>query len=248
MVWLDQLKPILLLALAYLIYTTMMERKSLSQFVPYNSFEAPTEMKPKEWQQLNDKFGTLVQLVNTTTFSVAYQLDNMVAALSTVLNNMGIGKFDILSVGSSTPLSLTDVVVQDVNTLAITRFARVDFVVESLNPFVIQKVVISPDKQFTSSQNIVARDILVPNMFRIKNDMHLFSPYKTSDDDMKLTETDVKLFESTMTEKANQMVKMATGNAVPAGSVVSLPAMSLPTASMIDKQVVGAGPLRSIGL
>lgn len=248
MVWSNLFKPLLLLALTYFIYTELAGRKNISDFVPYNSFEIPTSLSPKDWQKLNDKYGTLVQIVNTTTFNVAYQLDNMLATFSTVLNNVGVGRFDILSVGTSTPLSLLDVVVQDIDTLAVTRFKRVDFIVESMNPFVIQKVLITPDDQFISSQNITPLDPENPNMFRLKNNLHLFYPYRTSDDDMRLTKTDVQLFNKTMNEKNDQLVKMATENTVPAGTVVSVPAMSLPSSNIISKEIVGAGPLHPISL
>jgi len=241
-------KPLFVLVIGYMIYTVMLERNTLSHFVPYNSFEVPKNMDPKDWQKLNDKFGNLIQLVNTTTFSVAYQLDNMVAAFKTVINNIGVGSFEILSVGETTPLSITNVVIQDVSTLAVTRLKRVDFVVESMNPFVISKVIITPDTQYIASQNVTPKDPLVPNLFRTKNALHLFYPYKSSDDDMMLTDVDRKLFEITQNEKAAELQKMATGDVVPAGAVATIPAMSLPTASVISKEIVGAGPLHPIGM
>lgn len=248
MVSLQYLRPLLFLAFAYLIYTISLERKSISEFVPHNSFEVPTTLEPKEWQKLNDKFGTLVQVINTTTFAVAYQLDNMIAALSTILNNVGVGKFDILSVGTSSPLTLNDVVVQDVNTLAVTRFKRIDFIVESLNPFIIQKVVITPDKQFLSSQNVLPSEPMAPKLFRINNPLHLFHPFKTSDDEMRLRQEDIKMFQDTMVEKSRELENMATRDAVSAGTVKSIPAMSLPSAAVVSKEIVGAGPLHPIGL
>jgi len=242
------LKPLLVLLFAYLIYTVALDRHSISEFVPSNSFEVPTTLSPQDWQKLNDKFGTLIQIVNTTTFSVSYQLDNMLAALVTILNNVGVGKFEVLSVGFSTPLTLEDVVIQDVNTLAVTRFKRVDFIVESLNPFIIQRVVITPDKQFIASQNVIPNEPLKPEFFRINNPLHLFNPYKTSDDDMRLTSADVVLFQKTAAEKAKEMEKMASENAVTAGTVKVLQAMSLPTAATVSQEIVGAGPLHPIGL
>lgn len=244
----NRLKPILLLGLACLIYNVMMETRNLENFVPYNSFEVPTNLTGKEWQTLNDKFGTLVQLVNTTQFSVAFQMEDMINAFATILNNMGVGKFTILSVGGSSPLTLTDVLVQDFNTLAVTRFKRVDFVVEAVNPFVIHKVIITPDPQFLASQNILPRDKLAPSMFRIQNPLRLFYPYPTSDDDMRLTPTDKQLFATTMSEKATQLGTMATQDAVPIGTVATLPAMALPAASEMSKDIVGAGPLHPVGL
>jgi hypothetical protein len=249
MVSLQQLKQILILMFAYLIYSMSLEKTDdISHFVPWNSYEAPTNMKPQEWQQLNDKFSTLIQTVNSTNFAVGYQLNNMVEALKTVLNNVGVGNYIILSVGNSTPLSLTDVVVQDVSTLAVTRFSRIDFIVESMNPFIISKVIITPDKQYISSQNVLPKDPLKPNVFRIENCLHQFSPYATSDDAMTLTNVDLNMFQQTMAEKANELVNAQTTNAVPAGSVAQLPAMSLPPAESLDKGIVGAGPLHPIGL
>ena len=244
----NQLQVVLALVLGYLLYTYVQEKRSISQFVPYNSFEAPTTLKPEEWQHLNDKFGTLVQLVNTTAFSVTYQLNNMTAALSTILNNMGLGRFDVLSVGDSTPLTLTNVVVQDANTLAVMRFKRVDFIVDSMNPFIIHRMVLTPDEQYISSQKVLPQDKLSPSMFRIDNQLHLFSPYKTSDDDMRLTTVDQDLFNKTMADKALQLNNMATQDAVPVGTVATLPAMSLPTATQVSSEIVGAGPLHPIGL
>lgn len=247
MVWLNQVKTLLVIAFAYLIYTTFLD-KSISKFVPYNSFEVPQSLSSKEWQQLNDKFGTLIQVVNTTTFSVAYQLNNMTAALLTILNNVGIGSFVILSVGTSSPLTLTDVVIQDVNSLAVTRFARVDFIVESMNPFIISRVVLTPDKQYISSQDVTPRDKLRPNFFRLENELSLFSPYKTSDNSMMLTNVDKQMFLDTITEKDKELANMAESDSVTAGSVAVIPAMNLPTASQVSSEIVGAGILHPVGL
>ena len=248
MVNLNRLRPLLFFAFAYLIYTVILERKDLSHFVPYNSFEVPKNLTDKEWQTLNDKFGNLIQIVNTTEFSVAFRMDDMISAFVTILNNVGVGKFIVLSVGSSTALSLTDVVVQDVNTLAVTRFKRVDFIVEAVNPFIINKVIITPDKQFVASQNVLPKDNLQPQMFRIQNELHLFYPYRTSDDDMRLTDIDKTLFQQTANEKALQLSSMSTQNPVTAGTVAQVPAMSLPTSSQLDPGIVGAGPLHPIGM
>ena len=244
----DIIKALVLLGFGYLIYYVMMERKQLAHFVPSNAFEVPRKMDEETWQKLNDKFGQLVQLINTTPFEMAYNLEDMIGAFVLILNNMGVGKFNVLSVGKSDQFTLLDVVVQDVDTMAVTRFSRVDFVVESMNPFKLRQVLITPDKQWVSSQNVTPTDFLRPDHFRIKNPLHLFNPYETSDDDMRLTPSDGFLFKQTMTEKANIMENMETKNGVPEGAVSSLPAMSLPTVSQINKEIVGAGPLHPIGL
>jgi hypothetical protein len=228
----------------------MMERKytSISNFVPYNAFEVPKKMDQVTWQKLNDKFGQLVQLINTTPFQVAYQLDNITDALTNIINNMGIGKFTILSIGNTDQFTLFDVVIQDIETMAVTRFSRVDFLVESMNPFQIRQVLITPDKQWLSSERVIPNDLLRPDYYRIKNQLHLFSPYATSDDYMRLTTSDNIVFQQTMNEKANELMNMETKDSVPVGTVSSVPSMSLPTADEISKQIVGAGPLHPIGL
>lgn len=242
------LKSLLILLFAYLIYSMSLERHDIAHFVPYNSYEVPKNLSDKQWQQLNDKFGTLIQTINTTEYAVGYHLDNMMEALLTVINGTGLGTFTILSVGNSTPLSLTDVLVQDVTTLAVTRFSKVDFIVHANNPFVISKVIITPDKQYISSQNILPKDALQPSVFRIPNCMHQFHPYQTSDDDMKLSPVDVKMFSDTMKEKAQELNSIESQNSIPIGTVAHMSAMALPSADQMNKEIVGAGPLHPIGL
>lgn len=247
----NRLRPFVLAFVAYVLYTFAVQNEKVDNFVPFNAFEVPQYLKPQEWQMLNDKFGNLVQLTNTTNFSVATQtgsIEELIKALDRIINSIGTGRFNILSIGSSLPLTLTDVVVQDVDTLAVTKFSRVDFVVESTNPYIIHKVIVTPDPQFVSSQKVVPQDALSPKMFRIKNPLHLFYPYATSDDDMRLTAGDETLFRTTVEEKADQMLSMSSTNAVNAGTVAMIPATTLPTAETISKQIVGAGPLHPIGL
>lgn len=202
------LTPILILIVAYLIYYIVVESQNQDQvdfFVPSNSYEAPDEsmLSQNDWKTLNEKFGRMISIVNKTTYSMAYQLDDMINAFGTVINNLGMGKFSIISVEKSLQFSLINVVVQDLETLAITKFARVDFIVESMNPFKIHKIMITADAEFKSSQNVLPQDNLKPDsLFRIKNPLHLFYPYSTSDDEMNFAESDKVEFEKAVNAKA----------------------------------------------
>jgi hypothetical protein len=249
MVTLNQiLNSSLVLGFAWLISTVIFERNNLEDFVPYNSFEIPKSLQPKEWQTLHDKFGTLIQLINATEFSVAFQMNDMITAFKAILNSMGTGKYELLSVEDSTPLSLTNVMIQDVETLAVMKFSRVDFIVETTNPFVINKVIVTPDQEFNSSQKILPKEPLSPQKFRIRNPLHLFHPYYTSDEDMKMTPGDKLLFDTTVREKSNELQTMASQNAVLTGNTVILPASSLPSADQVSKNIVGAGPLHFVNV
>jgi hypothetical protein len=244
----DPTKIILLMGLVYIIYCLVAKNDRLSPFVPSNAFEVPRNVDPATWQKLNDKFGQLIQLVNTTPFQVAHRELDFVGAFGNIINNLGIGKFTVLSVGYNQQFTLRDVVVQDVDTMAVTRFSRVDFIVESTYPFVIRQVIITPDKQWINSQKVLPKDNLKPNFFRLKNPLHLFYPYATSDDDMALGTSDKILFQQTMKEKADALTAMSAQDSVKMGTVVSLPAMQLPTAYQVSSEIVGAGILHPIGL
>ena len=199
-------KIILVLALGFLIYQNFAIDRRLDTFVPYNAYEAPDPtLNQTQWSKVNDKFGQLIQTVNGMTYSVAYDLENISKSFADILNNSDIGKFNILSIGDTQQFTLLDVIVQEVSTLAVMKFSRVDFIVESLNPFKIQKVNITPDKTFQQTQGITARDLLKSEEFRIINPLHLFSPYQTSDDEMKITLSDQSLFDKELIDKAKAL-------------------------------------------
>jgi hypothetical protein len=239
-----RVKPILYLVFAFLIYHMMMQNSSdvINTFVPSNAYEVPKNLSDKDWQKLNDKFGTLIQVVNSTTYDVSYQLDNLLDAFLTILNSSGQGKFVILSVGTKQDqFTLYDVLVQDISTLAVTKFSRVDFIVQSLNPFRIHRVVITPETKFLSSQKVVPRDVLRPKEFRILNPLHLFNPFATSDTFSAITSDDKAMFEQTLREKAVTLQSLAPGN--PNGTNTNNP-----VPSDLSGQIVGAGPLHPVGL
>lgn len=198
------LKYLLLMALAFLLYHAIIEKRE--SFVPYNSFEAlPETISAPLWKDIHDKFGTLVQTLNNGTYSASYELSNLIETFLKMLNDAGYGKYIILSVGESRQFTLVDVLVQDIETLAITKFIRVDFSVDSINPFKIQKVIITPDTEFVSSQSVQPQDSN-RDFFRIKNPLHLFSPYKTTDNDMAISSDDTQLFNKTLNEKETQLL------------------------------------------
>ena len=232
-------KPLILLTFAFFIYIMMMDGKNLDKFVPSNSFEIPNSLTTKEFAQINDKFGTLIQSVNRTTFDLGYSLDNILSTFAYILNTMGVGKFTVLSVGETQQFTLLDVVVQDVNTFAITKLKRVDFIVESLNPFKIHKVIITPDSKFIVSQKVAPIDPLKQELFRIQNPLHLFYPYKSSDNEMILTSDDKKLFQEITKEKDVIANTVSEKNQQVANAPI--PNISLPG------DIVGVGPLHPIG-
>ena len=169
--------------------------KTTEAFVPFNATEAVDELKPDQWRGVKAKFGTLIQTVNTTTFAVGYRMGDMVRALETVLNAVAKDQYSIVSVGSQEHFTLRDVILQENATLATVKLARVDFVLESMNPFQIQKVILSKDETYDNSQNIAPVDALNGDtlLFEIQNPLHLFYPYQTSDNQMVITDTDVAL-------------------------------------------------------
>jgi hypothetical protein len=104
-------------------------------------------------------------------------------AFTTAINSLGLGVFTVLSVGETQQFTLLDVLVQDVKTMAVMYFKRVDFILESMNPFIVHKIIISPDERFFLS-HVTPTDTLSPSLFRLQNPLHLFYPYRTSENEM----------------------------------------------------------------
>lgn len=181
--------------------------KKKETFVPENMYEIlPESIPPSAWKEVNNKFGTLIQAVNGTAFNSSFELDNTLGVFLEMLNNLGKGKYVILSVGENTQFTFKDVIVQDIETLSVTKFTRVDLVVDSMNPFKFKKVIITPDKYFNSTQNVQGKtDELSNEFFEIKNPLHLFYPYETTDNDMAITPYDMEIFKKEeMLRKMNE--------------------------------------------
>jgi hypothetical protein len=185
----------------YGVYSLTMECTRFSDvtmkvenFVPYNTFELPDDLKDGEYKQIYDLFGTVTNIVNSSEYKLSYELGDIQTALVNLLNSLGMGQFNIIAIGKTDQFSFDDVIVQNMNTLEIAKFSRIDFIVDSMNPFVISKVVMIPDPTFNKqNHNILPIDPLSDDsLFRIKNPYHLFYPYETSDNEMKLTENDLK--------------------------------------------------------
>jgi hypothetical protein len=121
-------------------------------------------------------------------------MSNTIDTFLDMLNSSNVGKFVILSVGENTQFTFKDVLVQDVETLAVVKFSRVDLVVDPMNPFEFKKVIITPDKQFVSSQNVQGSEEKNNAFFEIKNPLHLFYPYETTDNDMYISKYDEEMF------------------------------------------------------
>lgn len=248
-------KEILVILFTFLLFQSI--RGGSESFVPSNSFEAPGNISTQQWQKLNDKFAQLIQIVNTTNYSVSYQLDNMVSVFTAILNSTGLGRFTVISVGESKPFSLFNVIIQDIETLAMVKFSRVDLIPGSMQPYIIEKIIITPDPSFLSSERVVPQDKLREQLFQIDNPLHLFYPYKTSDNEMVITASDRDVFGQTLSEKNAALLSFPEG--APVGSIPAAtgqPVAGAPTATVnvspvptqLSQSIVGAGPLHPVGL
>jgi hypothetical protein len=189
---------LLILILLYLLFSCYTPIESL---VPFNSYEAPNN-SPTIWNQSRDKFGTLIQTINSTNYAVSYNINNQIDALKKVLNSQNIGKFNILSIQDTKPYTLFNVIIQDVDTFAVIRFARVDYMIDSVNPFIIKNIKVTLDNTFTSNQFVQGLDSLQNDtVFRIKNPLHLFAPYDTSDNENIVSTDDIMLMQNVIAEK-----------------------------------------------
>lgn len=178
--------------------------------VAHNTHSVPrTESSAqKTFQESRQQFGRLVQLVNSTNYKVTYNMENILGAFEAVLNKQDISKYHILSIGDTKPFTLYDVIIQDVQSLATIRFKRVDFMVDSLNPFVIKNVIIHVDPDYTTTQNLMATQELQPDtQFRIKNPLNLFAPYDTTDNENIRTGHDLDELQKIIKEKQEVLKK-----------------------------------------
>ena len=160
-------------------------------FIPYNAFVLPSRdpVNDGERARVYNVFETLVSTVNSTEYETPYDLGHIDKALLNVLNATGMGMFEIVRVGRTDGFSLENVTVRNVNTFETATFGTVDFTVDTLNPYVVKKVKMSVDDDGNVNPDIVPVDHAVDDsLFRIQNKYHLFSPYKTSDDEMKMTQ------------------------------------------------------------
>ncbi len=190
-------KLVALLVFGYIAWTLVTRSSttnSIANFVPFNATEAPDPLLPNQWKSVNDRFGTLLQSVNTTSFALSYRMHDMLSALASVLESVAPAKYTVLSVGQQDYFALHDVLIQEVDTLAMAKLARVDFVLQSMNPFLIQKVVFTLDPTYSNSQDIKPVDEMSQHQpFQIRNPLHLFYPYNTSDNSMAISTTDVDI-------------------------------------------------------
>ena len=176
---------------AFLLYG-ILAKPTLENFVPYNSYKIPRIDKTDEimWKDVRDRLTQLVNLVNTRKWSLSYDMDKLEETLQQVLDASGLGKIQVTSVGGKSSLSLTDVTAIDKQVMMPFKLDRVDFMVDSMNPFIITQVTITP-----SPVNVPNPDETIAvfsgaydnSQFRIKNKLGLFYPYPTSDNDMKIT-------------------------------------------------------------
>ena len=134
--------PWIILVLCCYIYTKIDQNKE--NFVPSNSYESNQLLSPEDQTTLRGNFGKLMDFVNGTEYQTSYNLDNTVDFLMRVLNNTGIGKYKLVSIGRTLPFTLVDVQVQNVETKEVNFISRVDFLVTSINPTKVSRVILTP--------------------------------------------------------------------------------------------------------
>ena len=176
----------LIVCLLYMMYLVSCTNYHLylEKFVAFNSYKVPNDTNT------NSNFDKLFQTIDTTNYHISYDLDNILSTFQDILGK----QVTILSVGDTKPFTLYNVTLQDSLTFAITRLTRVDFIVDSLNPYVIKKVFIQKDPNFTSTEFVLPiQQLQDDTRFRIKNDLHLFEPYDTSANELKTTKDDSDL-------------------------------------------------------
>ncbi len=196
------------LLFVYLVCTAPCVTEGFSP-VPYNAFgDPPLEtMKEKDVKDLGDKFTNLIASANGTQFAISYHMDSLKEALETILNSLGFGRFKVISIGDTSPFTMNNVIIQNTSNLSIAKLERVDFIVTSSVPMVINKVIISPDKAFNDfrlPKGYAKDESEMGNIFQIKNPLHLFYPYKTSHNDMAITASEQKEFNDLVAQRERE--------------------------------------------
>src|SRR6476469_2709977 len=156
----NRLKPLIIVVVIYFVYMMFVKKDSEAsesfEAAPYNIYTPPkTDATDKSHlENFNYTFTKLVKLINDSTFDIPYQLDDLKTPFANLLNTQGLGTYSILSVRQESSVSLIDVLIQDNDTYTVYRFPRVDFIVNSLNPFRIQRIVITPDLPDTTIRDL----------------------------------------------------------------------------------------------
>ena len=242
---------IILTLAAYALYDMSSSPCQISNFVQYNSSSVPHGTSTiTDYASTAERLYTAINAVNSTNYALSSQMLDMVQTLTNALNATGAGTYAVIALGSSKQFSLFNVVLQETSTFATMTMTRVDFIIESTNPQVITKIVLTPQDTATMSKSgnsVKAQDKLGSTFFEIHNRAGLFAPYPTSDNEMTLTPDDKMLFADVLAEKNTALEALVAENiTVTNGTTVAVPALPLPT--VLATGPVGMGPLRPIGL
>ena len=171
--------------LAYLVWLLYFQWQHCKQehFVPIDVYEAPEDLSGKQWAAIYDKFGQLMQMTNAGNYAypIKWASQNLRDILLHAINAVGVGKFVILSIGDERPFTLFDVIIQDSATLTVSRFSRVDFIISNANPYIVHRIIMTAAP---ANRAITPQDTNSPLVFGIYNSLHLFSPYRTTADEM----------------------------------------------------------------
>lgn len=190
------------LLVGIIIAHTISAKHDMAHFVPFNSYEVPplTSEYTDKLSDIHDKFGTLVSYVNSQRFALSYHLDSLISTVENVLSSALNSTVVVSSVDKTTPFTMVGVIALDKVGKSVFKFERVDFIVNSMNPFLIEKIILTPNINVNEPIVQPLDDINSGTDFRIKNTLGLFYPYPTSYNDMVLTEEDVDKYNATVEE------------------------------------------------
>jgi len=203
---------IIIIFIAYFLYCSTCSNVN-EFFVPFNSFS--TELKKlspdgpaQDYNLIQEKFKKLYTVINNTKYRTRYSMTNLVPAFQDILDqHSDIGKYIVVTSNPTQQFTLFNVLIQDVESFGLFRFNRIDFIIDSLNPFVIKKVILQPDTSFQSTQQVLPLDQLSSDeLFRLKNPLHLFNPYSTSLNEMIQTNDDMKYLKNIIIEKEQALL------------------------------------------
>lgn len=197
------LRPVVALSFIYLIYYTYLKG------CLYEGFESQSlQFDEKEDKSVPERFEKLVNVINQTTFDLPLKMGGDLGELFSKIITLdlvsSVGHFYVVNIGQVQSFSIFDVLLQDVATLSFANFTRVDFIVDSIDPNIIKNVLITPDTTFSSSSFVVP-GVATESVFQIKNPLHLFAPYSTSDNERIVSDQDTVILKNLIKQKEYEM-------------------------------------------
>jgi len=152
-------------------------------FVASNDYEV-SDLTSEEWSSISSLFQNMVQIVNGSNYSISNDLQELISKFTEVLNSTGLGRFSVVSIGTTSPFTMKDVLIRETTTGQQVKLERVDFVLDSKDLTKIGKIILTPTLNSTSLIGTYSKQ---DSQFKLENPLYLFYPYATSDNDMKKT-------------------------------------------------------------